>query len=231
MKSNQAAAAGDRRGWYSWAAAAAMLLAAATLLLGGCSSGPFKHHKFVATPYPSDFALKIIENYDSHISHQYVQQTIRASTMTSVTVFSTVEPDGAAVVTQTAIVRHVTVNELQAMWNAIRRHGLMHGAGLWDFWHSASDRYVPGAQMVEIRAGGERVLVHQLYHWNNSVADLVLLCEPLQLPAPGEKPIVTTNNPKMINSAAAPAAASRASQPTSTTATPANTSAPKPAGQ
>ncbi len=212
MNNNQATMASDRRGWHSWVAAAVLLLVAATALLGGCSSGPFKHHKFVATPYPQDFALKIIENYDSHISHQYEQQTIRASTMTSVTVFSTVAPDGAAVVSQTAIVRHVTVNQLQAMWNAVRRHRLMHGAGLWDFWHSASDQYVPGAQMLEIRADSERVLIHQLYHWNNSVADLVLLCEPLQLPSPGERPIVTTNNPARINSATAPAATAPAGQ-------------------
>ncbi len=153
--------------------------------IGGCASNagnPFGTSAFVPTPYPRDFAIVIDTNNDTYFSRQRIDQVIRASSMSSVTTYTNYSDYNNAVTSRYSTHTPLTRSQLQAMWDAVRRHHLLRGAFTWSYWHSRIDRYQRNSMNLQIRAGGLKKSYYQLNHWDNNKLPLILLCESVDLP-------------------------------------------------
>ena len=183
-KPNQVdAGTGCRWGVVRIAAVCAVLIMATAM--GGCGgvvSNPFADKRFIATPYPHDFAIVIDTNSDSYFARTRVHQVIRASVMKSTTVYTTYSDYNNSVTSRYRSVTPLTRMQLQAMWNAVRKAHLLRGAFTWSYWHSRIDRYQRNSMTLQIRAGGLEKSYYQLNHWDNNKLPLILLCESVDLP-------------------------------------------------
>ena len=136
----------------------------------------------VVTPYPSDLTIIIDRNTDTYFSRQHVHQVISAADMMSRTTYTTFADYHNHVASRDHIDTPLTHDQLQAMWNAICRHHLLHNAFTWRYWNSPVDYYQRNAMTLQIRANGKAEVYHQYDHWDNNKLDLILLCESVDLP-------------------------------------------------
>ncbi len=150
---------------------------------GGVTTNPFASSKpMAATPYPHDFAIVIDTNSDTYFCRTHSHQVIRASILQSATTYTNYSDYNNTVSSRYRQVTPLTQNQIQAMWNAVCKAHLLHGAFTWTYWHSRIDRYQRDSMMLQIRAGGLEKSYYQLNHWDNNKLPLVLLCESVDLP-------------------------------------------------
>ncbi len=162
---------------------ALMALVCAISGCGGVTSNPFASRKpFTATPYPRDFAIVIDTNSDTYFCRTHIHQVIRASSMQSATTYTNYSDYNNTISSRYRHMTPLTRRQIQAMWNAVCKARLLHGAFTWTYWHSRIDRYQRNSMMLQIRAGGREKTYYQLNHWDNNKLPLVLLCESVDLP-------------------------------------------------
>ena len=150
---------------------------------GGVADNPFaKRTALVVTPYPADLSIVIDRNTDTYFSRQHVHQVISARDMISRTTYTTFADYKNHIASQDHIDTPLTRDQLQAMWNEITRHHLLHNAFTWHYWNSPVDNYQRNAMTLQIRANGKTQVYHQYNHWDNNKLGLILLCESVDLP-------------------------------------------------
>ncbi len=179
---------------------AVLFVMAALILPAGCSSkGKFSNpfaRKFTPTRYPSDFAIVIDRNTDTYFSRVHVRQVIKASDMMSRTTYTTLSDYHNTVAARYTTRTPLSRAQLQAMWNAVRKHYLLQGAFTWTYWYSPIDRFQRNSMTLQIRANGVEKVYHQLNHWDNNKLPLILLCESVSLPIGQQvKPVEPTTIP------------------------------------
>ncbi len=184
---------------------AGAVLAGALTMLAGCSHGnlsnPFASKPFVPTRYPRDFAVVIDQDRATYFARQEIHQTVSAADMLSRTTYTTFSDYKNTVASHYTTVTPVTRNQLQNMWNEVRRHHLLRGAFTWYYWKSSSNRFHQDRMTMQIRANGRERVYHQLNHWDSNKAGLALDCQAVRF-------AVTQNAPAQFPTAA-PARAGR----------------------
>lgn len=163
----------------------AMTLLSLAAMLGGCSGkggGLFTHKPFVPTPVPRDFAISIDQDRSTYFSRQHIHQVISASDMMSRTVYTTYSDYRNTVANTYRTLTPLNRDQLQNMWNEVRRHHLLRGAFTWYFWQSPGNEYHQNQMIMQIRANGRERVYHQLNHWDSNKATLALDCEAVRLP-------------------------------------------------
>ncbi len=184
-----------------------VLTAIVALSLAGCGgvmNNPFAAKKpLVVTPYPPDLTIVIDRNTDTYFSRQHVHQVISAKDMMSRTTYTSFADYHNHIASVDHVDTPLTHDQLQAMWNEITKHGLLHHAFTWHYWNSPVDNYQRNAMTLQIRANGVTQVYHQFNHWDNNKLGLVLLCESVDLP------IGQNVKPEMPQPATKPASSSK----------------------
>jgi hypothetical protein len=152
------------------------------LASAGCSENSSSPSGFVATPVPSDFAIEIDQNNDTYFSRLHVRQVITASDMMSRTTYINLSDYNGGVASKYTVNTKLTMNQIQAMWNAVCENNLLEGASSWTFWQTPVDEYQQRNQLLQIRANGMQQVYSQINHWDDNKLPLVFLCQTVEAP-------------------------------------------------
>ena len=184
-----------------------VLLAA---LSGSCTDtgemrNPFEKSKpFVASAVPADFAIVVDEYHNTFYAQQHVQQVITAADMTSRTTYSNFNSYTNAFDPPYSQSTELKPEQMQAMWNAVQEHDLLHNSHVWVNFLTDSDWYKRNLYTLQIRANNQTRAYQQVNGFPGMVQPLMTLVNGVRLPLTQNMQVKVLGTPAATTPATVP---------------------------